>query len=250
MNLIIADQSDNRHFIMEKSLTILLTSLLIWSCNTRQSDTSADSSETSISVPPTNFTNDYLERLNWLSQPRSATVKEGILAVTVDKSTDFFNNPEDGAISTTAPLLYEKIEGDFVVKALVRPDFEEVWNAVSLMVYMDSLHWIKFAFENSDATGPSVVTVVTKGVSDDANGAIMSGQKEVWLKLIRKNNNYSMLWSLDDKEYKMARLTSMPAADAVKVGIEAQCPVGESATHEILYYHSERKTVQDLRKGE
>lgn len=235
---------------MEKVLAIILTSLLVWSCNTRQSDTPADSSEASTSVFPTNFTNDYLERLKWLSQPPSATVGDGILRVEAGKNTDFFNNPEDGAISTSAPLLYEEISGDFVAKALVRPDFSNVWNAVSLMVYMDSLHWIKFAFENSDATGPSIVTVVTKGVSDDANGAIVSQQKEIWLKLIRKNNNYSMLWSLDDKEYKMARLTSLPATDKVKVGVELQCPVGESATHEVLFYHSEKKTVQDMRKGE
>lgn len=235
---------------MSKVLVLLMISLTVWGCNARQADASSNTSEANANILPSNFNADYLDSLEWRTQPRSATVKDGILTVTVDKNTDFFNNPEDGAISTTAPLLYEKIEGDFVVKALVRPDFEDVWNAVSLMVYIDSLHWIKFAFENSDATGPSVVTVVTKGVSDDANGAIMSGEKEVWLKLIRKNNNYSMLWSLDDKEYKMARLTSMPAADVVKVGIEAQCPVGESATHEILYYHSENKTVQDMRKGE
>ncbi len=235
---------------MDKVLVLLMIPLFVWGCNAKQSDTSSDTSEANANILPSNFTADYLDSLEWRTPPKSATVKDGILTVTVDKNTDFFNNPEDGTRSSTAPLLYEAIEGDFVAKALVRPDFTDVWNAVSLMVYIDSLHWIKFAFENSDATGPSIVTVVTKGVSDDANGAILSDQKEIWLKLIRKNNNYSMLWSLDDKAYKMARLTAMPAVDTVKVGVEVQCPVGESATHELLYYHSERKTVQDLRKGE
>lgn len=66
------------------------------------------------------------------------------------------------------------MKGDFVATALVQPDFSSQWNAVALMVHIDDKNWIKFAFENSDATGPSIVSVVTKEVSDDANGMVIS----------------------------------------------------------------------------
>ena len=59
-----------------------------------------------------------------------------------------------------------------------------------------------------------------------------------------------MLWSLDGAEYKMARLAKMPSADTVKIGVEAQSPVGESAAHDILHFEVEERTVADLRKGE
>lgn len=188
--------------------------------------------------------------LNWMNRPTTFTFEKGSLNAVALKGTDFFNNPEDSTITGTAPFLYKSAQGDFVARALVKPDMTSMWNAVALMVYIDDRHWIKFAFENSDATGPSIVTVITKDVSDDANGAVLSGQEEVWLKLVRKNNSYSMLWSMDGKNYKMARLGTLPATDAVKIGIEVQCPVGEAASHEITYFGIENRTVEDLRKGE
>ena len=42
----------------------------------------------------------------------------------------------------------------------------------------------------------------------------------------------------------------MKKADSVKIGIEFQSPVGESATHLVDYFELEKKTVDDLRKGE
>ena len=187
--------------------------------------------------------------LNWINQPSAFNITDGQIEIIAEKETDFFNNPEDGSISATAPLLFIEQNGDFVAKALVKPDFSSLWNAACLMVHIDSLNWIKFAFENSDATGKSIVTVVTKGVSDDANGVILETEDQVWLKMIRKGNIYSMLWSLDDENYKMARLTSLPEAENVKIGVEVQCPVGESAKHKVLYFGVEEKTVEDLRKG-
>jgi regulation of enolase protein 1 (concanavalin A-like superfamily) len=193
---------------------------------------------------------DNLGDFEWMNKPDSFTIENGTLAVAAPKGSDFFNNPEDQSITATAPLLFKEMKGNFIAKALVQPDFSGLWNAVSLMVYIDEMNWIKFAFENSDATGKSIVTVVTKKVSDDANGVILSEQDQVWLKLIRKDNIYSMLWSLDGKEFKMARLTSMPPAESVKIGIEAQSPVGESVIHRIHYFGLEEVTVEDLRKGE
>ncbi len=196
------------------------------------------------------LTDKNLGDFKWLNEPGSFEIKEGTLKVVAEKETDFFNNPEDQKKTATAPILYKEVKGDFVAKALVRPDFSSLWNAVALMVHIDNDHWIKFAFENSDATGRSIVSVVTKEISDDANGAILKDQDQIWLKLVRKNHNYSMLWSKDGNDFKMARLSTLPNADSVKIGIEAQSPVGEAATHEIVYFEITKTTVKDLRKGE
>ncbi|UOY06843.1 DUF1349 domain-containing protein [Muricauda sp. SCSIO 64092] len=196
------------------------------------------------------LTTENLGDFKWLNEPRSFELNNGILKVIAEKETDFFNNPEDHKKTATAPMLYKELKGDFVAKALVRPDFSSLWNAVALMVHIDNDNWIKFAFENSDATGRSIVSVVTKKTSDDANGVILKDQDQIWLKLVRKDNNYSMLWSKNGKEYKMTRLSTLPKVDSVKMGIEVQSPVGASATHEIVYFEIEKTTVKDLRKGE
>ena len=117
------------------------------------------------------------------------------------------------------------------------------------MVYRDSSTWAKLAFEHSDATGPSIVMVVTKEVSDDANGPILNEESSIWLRLIRKGDLYAMHWSKNGRDFKMARLFALPTQGAVKVGIAAQCPAGEAARHSFLYLSIDHRTVGDLRKG-
>lgn len=186
----------------------------------------------------------------WLNQPETFTIQNGTLTILASKGTDFFNNPEDSSITATAPIFFRELTGDFMATALVKPDFSSQWNAVALMVYMDDDYWIKYAFENSDATGKSIVSVVTKGVSDDANGVILNDRDQIWLKMIRKGDLFAMFWSMDGDSYKMTRLTRMPETEKVKIGIEAQSPVGEPVTHEIKFFGIEQKTVEDMRKGE
>ena len=198
-------------------------------------------------APQTNISQELLDKMVWMNPPVSSELVDNTLSITVEKDTDFFNNPEDGSVVETAPLLFQNMAGDFVAKALVKPDFSSQWNAVSLMVHQDSLHWIKFAFESSDATGPSIVSVVTKERSDDANGAVLNDQESIWLAIARKDDNYAMHWSKDGEKYNMARLTAMPSVTEVKVGIEAQSPVGEKATHELLFFEIEKRTVNNLR---
>ncbi|MDJ0698758.1 MAG: DUF1349 domain-containing protein [Woeseiaceae bacterium] len=196
-----------------------------------------------------NLTEDDPGEFRWLNDPVAVEFSEGTMSVTAPEKSDFFINPENNEVSASAPLFYREVEGDFVVTALVKPDFRDKWNAAAIMVHIDENNWIKFAFENSDATGKSIVTVVTRGVSDDANGVRLEAFDKVWLRLARKGNNFAMHWSSDGKTYVMARLAQISGARRVKVGLEAQSPVGQAVTHEFLYFNIEEKTVRDLRAG-
>jgi regulation of enolase protein 1 (concanavalin A-like superfamily) len=225
-----------------KRHSLILFGLVLLSCNNKKNDMETDS------IVESNMTEEVISGLSWMNEPESFHMVDSSLVITVDKGTDFFNNPEDNSIINTAPFLSKKIHGDFVVKILVQPDFSSQWNAMALMMHIDSLHWIKLAFENSDATGPGIVTVVTNGTSDDANGAILNNEERIWLAMVRKQNIYSMHWSLDGKNFNMTRLTKMPDSEAVRVGIEAQSPVGEEAIHKVFYFNIDQRTVENLRK--
>lgn len=205
----------------------------------------------------TDKTNQFLEMedakaigFEWLNQPKNHVISKGELHIEAEGNTDFFIDPENKKATASAPFLYKEIKGDFVATTLVQPDFKDQWNASALFMMIDKAHWIKFAFENSDATGKSIVSVVTREVSDDANGVILNDTDQVWLKMIRKGHLYALHWSLDGIKYNMCRLAAMPKAEKVKIGMEAQSPVGETAHHKFLYFNLESKTVKDLRKGE
>ena len=221
----------------------ILLSLFFLNCNSKHSPDDITSKK---ELP--SFSTDLLESMGWMNEPESFEIINKTLIVATGEGTDFFNNPEDQSITGNAPFLNREVQGDFVVKALVEPDFSSQWNAVSLMVYSDSLHWIKFAFENSDATGPGIVSVVTKTTSDDANGAILNEEKSIWLAIARKGNLYSIHWSRDGMNYKMARLTSIQTPEKILLGLEFQSPVGSLAKHKVHHFQLDNFTVDDLRK--
>lgn len=221
----------------------IIALLMLSSCEQVQQQATSNESD----AVATNLTEDALSQLTWMGQPETVTLTEHGLEVSVNKGTDFFNNPEDGSVVGTAPYLYSTQTGDFIATALVQPDFTSQWNAVALMVYIDSLNWIKFGFENSDATGPGIVSVVTKVTSDDANGVVLNDLSKVWLTIVRKGDNYAMHWSPDGKNYKMTRLTAMPTSDSVKIGVEVQSPVGELARHKIIHFDVKAATADNMR---
>ncbi len=222
---------------------ILIISFLLQGCNHNDTKLNAQMNmEIKYNITPKT-----VAEMHWMNQPQSFVVEDNSLKISVNKGTDFFNNPEDGTIVGSAPFLNKAVEGDFIVKSLVEPDFSSQWNAVAIMMHIDSLNWIKFAFENSDATGRGIVSVVTKSSSDDANGVTLNGEKRLWLAMVRKGNIYSMHWSIDGENFHMARLTAMTNQNVVKIGIEAQSPVGDDATHQIHFFDIQEKSIKDLR---
>ncbi len=229
---------------MKSKLIYILTLItIVISC--KQNETNSISAKTQ--NDKVNISDDLMTQMKWFNEPISYTIVDSTLSVTVGPETDFFNNPEDSSIAESAPLLYKTIGGDFLVRALIQPDFSSQWNAVSLMIHQDSLSWIKFAFENSDATGPSIVSVVTRNTSDDANGVVLNEKDKIWLAIAKKGNLYAMHWSVDGNDYKMARLTTLPELDSVKIGIEFQAPLEKNANHKLLFFDMKKGAVENLR---
>ena len=231
---------------MSQILLCFVLSLFMMSCQSSsvQNDESMD--ESHISKEGT-ISSKLLEEYQWSNEPDSILLEASSLRVVPAENTDFFNNPEDNSVVGNAPFLHREVTGDFILTAHVEPDFKDTWNAVTLMVFADSQHWIKFAFEDSDATGIGIVSVVTDLVSDDANGVPLSDEKAVWLKLARKGNIYSMHWSRDNEVYHMARLTRLETPETVQAGVVFQSPVGREAHHKLHTLHIEHKTIDDLR---
>ena len=243
LGILIMCRSSIHLHLMKTIFYSFIAAIAILSCDTAKKESGSEC----VSNPTHNISTKMLVAMEWLNALTSTELKDSTLWVTVSQGTDFFNNPEDGSIVRSAPFLHQRMQGDFVAKALVQPDFNSQWNAVALMVYLDSLNWIKFGFENSDATGPSIVSVVTKGSSDDANGVVSNDQEQLWLAIAKKDNNYSMHWSKDGKAFYMTRLTSMPEADTIQVGVEFQSPVGETATHTLHFFEVSNQSLENLR---
>jgi Uncharacterized conserved protein len=159
---------------------------------------------------------------------------------------DMFNpdNPK-----ADAPFYYEKRKGDFTVRVKVCPEFKSVYDAGGIFVYGGPRKWIKHEFEMTPYGHPSVVMVVTDGVSDDCDGEAMPGREELWLQLARKGDNWALHFSEDGKKWKLGRYFQRKMRAEVRVGIEAQSPIGKGCTVAFSKYAISESAPADMRKG-
>jgi regulation of enolase protein 1 (concanavalin A-like superfamily) len=90
--------------------------------------------------------------------------------------TDLFTDPATGIPQDNAPVaLFTPPDASFLLSAKVAVDFAADFDAGSLQVRVSDDHWGKLCFEYSPQREPMVVSVVTRGASDDCNHVIVDG---------------------------------------------------------------------------
>lgn len=123
--------------------------------------------------------------MHWSSAPASFAVRgDDAMEIVAPRQTDWFVSPFDGGGRSNAPWLLFDAGADFVLRAKVTVDFKSHWDAGVLVVYADATHWAKLCFESSAQEKPTIVSVVTRGRSDDANAFEVDG-KSVYLQIAR-----------------------------------------------------------------
>jgi regulation of enolase protein 1 (concanavalin A-like superfamily) len=118
-----------------------------------------------------------------------------------------------------------------------------------LLLWRDERHWGKLCFEFSPAGQPMVVSVVCRGVSDDANAFVVPGGS-VWLRVSRIDRVYAYHASLDSKTWQMIRVFALDGdTSGDRIGFEGQSPTGDGCrvTFDEIRYVPER--LADLRDG-
>jgi uncharacterized protein len=186
----------------------------------------------------------------WQFDTQTSTVM-----ATAAPRTDIFIDP--GGIATlnaesmlnAATLLGTPPAGDFQFSARVTVGFGATYDAGVLLLWIDERHWGKLCFEFSPAREPMIVSVVTRGVSDDANAFVVT-DRSVWLRVSRIDNAYAYHASSDGQHWRMIRFFRVAeSSDGDKLGFEAQSPTGEgcTVTFDDIRFVPER--LGDLRDG-
>jgi uncharacterized protein len=187
--------------------------------------------------------------LSWEHPPLNwETLPEGGIRVQVPGLADYFRDPSGQKVKDDAPFLFTPVEGDFVARAHVRPTFASTYDSGVLMVRHDPLTWAKLCFERTDFGTTAAVSVVTNGLSDDANGADLN-VPDLWLQMVRIGDTFGLQYSLDGNSWRMVRVFRLIMPPTVKVGIVAQCPAGDGTTIDFLHFSVEKRTAGNLRSG-
>jgi regulation of enolase protein 1 (concanavalin A-like superfamily) len=179
----------------------------------------------------------------------------GTVTVTAAPHTDIFVDPGGSAtlnaesMLNAATLLGVPPEDDFQFSARVTVDFAATYDAGVLLLWADEGRWAKLCFEFSPAGEAMIVSVVTRGVSDDANAFVVSG-RSVWLRVSRVDQAYAYHASTDGTTWRMIRFFSLgDPTVSERLGFEAQSPTGDgcAVTFDDISFTTQR--LGDLRDG-
>jgi len=188
--------------------------------------------------------------LRWLQEPESWRVPdETSLHLVASGHTDWFVDPQRPREATmNAPALVGAARGDYLLSARVTVDFAATYDAGVLVLHERDDLWAKLCFEYSPQREPMVVSVVTRGVSDDCNSFVVDGTS-LWLRIARIGPAFAFHVSTDGERWSLVRHFGLDGAGEPSVGFLAQSPTGEgcAVAFEEIAFRPER--LEDIRSA-
>ncbi|ONK16011.1 DUF1349 domain-containing protein [Streptomyces sp. MP131-18] len=194
-----------------------------------------------------------------LNRPADWSVDgDGALTLGAGAGTDLFSDPGGPGRFANAPALIGRVEGDFVLTARVTTGLAATYDAGVLLLYAGEDNWAKLCLELSPQGAPTVVSVVTRGVSDDCNGLTLDSG-EAWLRIARIGPAYAFHASADGGFWHLVRYFALTAGTEAgpgpgpgqvpEVGFLAQSPTGAGNTVRFSDVECAPRTLADLRGG-
>lgn len=190
-------------------------------------------------------------KLHWQNDPLDWQVgPDGTLSITAGESTDFFTDPDGTVTKSNAPsALFRPPDENFMLSAQVAVEFGATYDAGVLRIHERNEVWAKACFEYSPQAKPTIVSVVTRGVSDDCNSVPIDG-KSVYLRIAQKGITFAMHYSEDGTYWHLVRYFTLGKLDNLLVGFSAQSPIGKRCTAVFSKISYRLGVLTDLRSGE
>ena len=162
------------------------------------------------------------------SPPPGCRVLHGALILTARAGTDLFVDPAGPAepLPDAGRLVGLPPAGDFTLAARVSVEFAGVYDAGVLLVYAGERCWAKLCLEYSPQLRPTMVTVVTRGTSDDCNSYEVEGST-AWLRITRSGQAWAFHASADGAWWRLLRYFALGGDELARVGFLAQSPAGQ-----------------------
>jgi len=187
--------------------------------------------------------------LRWQGIPQNWSVdSHGNLSITAGQKTDWFFDPGGSVNVLNAPALLTTVKRPCMLKALVTSEAASTFDAAVLTVYQADDYWAKLCFERSPQGQLMIVSVVTKGTSDDCN-SIPINEQSVYLRLSVLEKAYAFHYSLDNSTWNLVRYFTLGERKSTEIGFLSQSPTGEGCTStfsEIIFLP---QPLSDIRSG-
>jgi len=189
--------------------------------------------------------------LEWKNTPLDWQVEHGNnLTIVAGEHTDWFIDPAGNYVKDNAPgALFAPPDASFLLSARVTVDFASTFDAGVLQLRGRDDLWAKLCFEYSPQGQPMIVSVVTRGVSDDCNSVPIEGQ-EIYLRIARSIPTIAFHYSRDGRYWHLVRYFTLGKLDNLRVGFSSQSPTGQKCRAVFSEISYRPGTLKDNRNGE
>jgi len=172
------------------------------------------------------------------------------LFILAGAQTNWFSDPSGKYTKDNAPCaLVTPPDDSFLLSAKISVAFASAFDAGVLQIRAANELWAKLCFEYSPQGCPMIVSVVTRGVSDDCNSVEINGS-EIYLRVARTPQTWVFHYSHDGRLWHFVRYFALGEVDSPRVGFSAQSPTGmkcEAVFSDISYRPG---CLKDNRSGE
>lgn len=170
----------------------------------------------------------------------------GLEAAAAPKTDWYVYAPDPSTTADNGPrLLGLPPESDWRFSARITVDFNATYDAGTLFLLADEDHWSKLCFEYSPEGRGMVVSVVTRGTSDDANAWAVEGN-EVWMRVSRIGQGFAFHASKDGERWEFVRCFDFGADGPVKAGFGVQAPDGEGCRVAFDRIEFDQETLEEI----
>ncbi len=187
--------------------------------------------------------------LSWQPPPVAFRTGRDSLWAEAAGETDLFIDPGTGAEYLNAPRLLGSVAGDFTLAARVGVDFGSTYDAAVLLLWAHDRTWAKLCFELAPQGKPTVVSVVTRTVSDDCN-SFATERDEIWLRVARLGAAFAFHASADGKRWELIRHFALDLEADPLVGFLVQSPRGPGCAARFDDISFSPNRLSDIRSGD
>jgi regulation of enolase protein 1 (concanavalin A-like superfamily) len=184
----------------------------------------------------------------WVGKPIDVEFGERSLTLSATPQTDWFTDPETSQVVATTSALVCTPKTEFMLSARVEVEFASTFDAGALVLWSNTESWAKLAFEYSPQGQAMIVSVVTRGESDDANAVVLDSSS-VWLRISGLGDAHAFHYSTDGEQWHFVRYFRLDTYGSVDVGFEAQSPLGGGCVARFSEISFVPKRLAGLRSG-
>ena len=162
---------------------------------------------------------EILENFEWYNEPENVRFEDDAMLIYANSGTDFVQKIYKGVKKDNGHFFFCRKDGDF--DFILKWRFNEIKESTQcgVMVRVDERNWFKSAIEKTKSNSLNLFSSLSVlGRSDWTATYFDSDVDEIWFRVVRKNDEYEVFYSIDGKSFFKYKEFYLERIEEIKIG--------------------------------